>query len=262
VAGLGLALLITGYLGAQKPSGWQQPSGTAETSRVDLIAAAAKQIVDKQKADAADTTLPQPARDKSKKESEASEKALDAWKLARKENRFCLFEQTNGSKIFQAGVTTPDTPSDPKTSGLPIQEGGTSGTYVSGQTGNQFTGLDREMVMVACVCLSACVLLHEGYRLEQDVPPEESPLSPNPTPAQLADRVKHTKNNQQLANFDLANIKAARATCAAGNAECLDMLKGLEDSARASLKAANLNAAALRRSGQDCPDAPPAYPPQ
>lgn len=237
-----LSLIVTGVLPqvavGQRPNNSHTPSA-AENGQLDAAQAAADAI-------AAQLT------GNAKKEAE---RCLKAWKLARDQGRVAILEIPPGARVTFRGLTTPDTPSPPSKNGTPATPN--RGRYWANQSRWQWTCIEANFLATKCSCAVAVVILHEGWRLEQEVP--TAPIGQPPAASFFQSVQQITTNQQNQSAQDLENIRAAKALAACQDPACIAELDALEAEARAALGAANGNAARLTRDGHSTPQVPAPY---
>ena len=141
---------------------------------------------------------------------------------------------------------------------LTPQEAAKGGSYKPGQTGIQYTSLADWFLARACPCAVAVVLLHEGHRLNQDLPASNPS---DPPSVQFSQIVFQAANEQQLATNDLVNIQAAREVCQGTDDACKKELDELEKKARGFLDEANKAAAFMSKLGYPLASVSAPYPP-
>lgn len=230
-------LFLAQVLGAQQPNGTRNPT-TAENNAVDAAEQAAQDIVNQLTGDA-------------KKKAEEN---LRAWRDARKAGRFRIGVPIE-NKEAPRGFTWPDTPYDGT---KPPAKAAETGSYKPGQTDIQITSLAAWFVARACPCAVAVVILHEGHRLNQDVPAHDPADSPS---IMMSKAALNVANEQELSKNDLNNIQAARAACQGTDDACKKELDELEKGARAFLNRANNAAVVSTARGYPVPVVQPPYPP-
>ncbi len=156
-------------------------------------------------------------------------KQLAALRIARKSNRVNTMEVPPARRSRVRAVTSAD-----------IYGGGRRPSYLPGQTNAQIVTIRRDLVMELCPRALAVIMLHEGWRLDQDVP-GDAPVD--------ADETKRiVSNEQQLVKQDLKCIAAARGGISLPpttmDAKCLSDLDELEAEAKNNL--GKLNQAAQK----------------